>query len=196
MKISNQKGSFDLVSLFLTSGLLFLLSYYTIRRIEQWQIMKKNFKQIICVKNFHQQTKDIIKFVHTLNTIIASETALQIASSFFPVTWLAGKSLQQVKKATKILQKTKVAFYIKEIGQITLKGCPIDPRSLKSPFQLDLKTISLKRTPIGTTKLRKKKWKLCHLLRHQLICSHFEIKSSFHRNLQTKTQMTFLPRRI
>jgi hypothetical protein len=61
---------------------------------------------------------------------------------------------------------------------------------------LSVSSASLTRSSLGITILRKNKWKLCHPLINQIICSKFSSSSSLNNLLGIESIMFFLPRKI
>lgn len=196
MELSSQKGSIDLFYAFLCFSLLGILSLYTFKRIDQWHKLKANLAQIICIKAFHIKTNNFVKDINLLNQVIAAESIIQLASLFFPATWLSQNSLAQIKKATKKLQTLRLGVFMYEVGQQVYKGCRYDPRVLTTPYKIGLKQMGFTRTKLGTTQLKNKEWKYCHPLSYQVICSQYKISNQYSRSLNLETSYYFLPRKL
>lgn len=182
----------DLFMSFLIFILLGFMTWQTLRRIEQWEHMKENLDQIICVKKFHNQTRELIKDMGLMNQIISAETMIQAASIFFPSTWIAQGHLKKIKEATKALQRLRLLSYLKDIGKAYLDKCPLDPRSLRTPFKIQ--GLKLKRNSLGMALFRENTWSLCFPLRYQVICTKMAVNSALDTNLSTETKVYFLPR--
>lgn len=195
MVISNQKGAVDLLLTLLCIILLGLATLYTFKRVQQWQHMKEHFKQILCLKKYHNQTLKLLYNINFLNRIIISENILQAASVFFPVTWLASVNIEKVKKATKALQQLKLNQYQAEVSKLLINKCKINPISLKTPYLLK-SGVLLKRDHFGQAKLRAQEFKVCHLLSFQYFCSVFNTKSRTQMHTDYKTQTTYFPMRL
>ena len=186
----------NLIYALLTFILLAFLSLYTLKRIKQWQLVKQSFKHVLCIKNYHSKTEDLISIIATLNQIIMAENIIQLASIFFPATWLSQRTIAQVRKATKKLQLLKIGAYLFEIKRMYSAGCRLDPRALLTPYKLKLSQLGFKRDQYGTAVYRKKKIKLCHPLNFQVICSQIELKNHLDSSWNLTTHHYFLPRSL
>lgn len=186
----------NLIYVLLTFSLLGLFSLFTLKRIKQWQLIKQNLQQVLCIKNFHSKTKKLIKTINSLNQVIIAENIIQLASVFFPTTWLSQKTITQIKKATKKLQTYKIGSYLFDIKKMYQSGCRLDPRAVLTPYKLSLTPLGVKRDSLGAAIYRKKNLKLCHPLNFQIICSSIQLESHLKTSWELKTHHYFLPKKL
>ena len=188
------RGSLNSFSLLLCMSFLSLLTLYSIKRYQQWLSLKKSLDHIICVKSFHQETKNLITFVHRVNQIIIAKNIIQLAGLLFPQTWVSQPTIARVKKLLQLSQNARVALYYKEILTRFRNGCRLSLKSLLTPFKL--KGLSLQRDYRGVTLLRDKNLKLCHILNFQLICSEMSLGSSLETSPEIESSMLYFPRTL
>jgi hypothetical protein len=63
---------------------------------------------------------------------------------------------EKAKRTLILLQNTSLVPYLKKVVELKTRGCPLDPRILKTPFYLS--GVSYRRAQDGTAQLRNKKW--------------------------------------
>ena len=192
MNIIKHSGSTNSLYLLLCMSFISLLSAYSIQRYQQWKSLKDNLEQILCVKKFHNDSKSAIEFIHRINQIIIAKNIIQLASIFFPQTWVAQPNLIRVKKLLKATQTARLALYYKDILTQMKNGCRLSLNALKTPFKI--KGLQLERDFRDVSILRSSELKLCHILSYQIICSQFEIPSSLSTEVAIKSSLTYLPR--
>ncbi len=152
----NQKGEailFFVLVLVVISG-LFTLCGLELQR--SFSLLQKRTNLFVCVKETKGEIHRYLKFMGKTNWALKNTSSAQVIAAFIPGFQGAALSAEKVKKAIKHLQTGALLNYHVQLQRLKIKGCPLDPRMLQSPFSL--KAMKYQRDLSERTILRNSSW--------------------------------------
>jgi hypothetical protein len=152
----NQKGEailFFVLVLVLISGLLTLCG---LELQHSFSLLQKRTSLFTCVKETKGEIHRYLKFMGRTNWALKNTSSAQLITVFIPGLQGAALSAEKVKKAIKQLQTGALLNYYVQLQRLKIKGCPLDPRMLQSPFTI--KAMKYQRDTSERTILRSSSW--------------------------------------
>lgn len=152
----NERGD---TTLFVCSVMLVLTGLVVLCAAElkrNFNLLERRTHLMLCVKETKGELHGFIKIMGQTNWALKNITKIQIISLFIPGLQAIAGNANNVKRAIKVYQKLQLLLYLKKMAELKQKSCPIDPKLLLSPFQLNL--LDFKRGLSGVALIRSNEW--------------------------------------
>ena len=152
----NQKGEVTLLSIMLLIGMMSILTLQALKLRQSMRLLQKRNELFLCVKESKGELNKYLKFMGRTNWGIKNVRRASLIMAFIP--GLQGGALQaeKVKKILIQIQNLSLIPYLKKIKDLKAQGCPIDPRMLITPFEINPKGYA--RDSMDAARLRNKRW--------------------------------------
>lgn len=152
----NQQGDATLLgitALFVLTGVLLLCALELQRSFSH---LEKRTLLLLCTKETKGELDRYLKFMGRSNWGIKNINRVKWVMVFFPGLQGAALNAERAKSFLVSLQNSTLILYFKKLAELKSKGCFIDPRLFKTPFELSGKGYA--RDSLSAAKLRNKKW--------------------------------------
>ncbi len=136
------------------SGLILLSSLLLNHSFSQ---MKKRTHLFLCTKEAKGELNNYLKLMGRTNWAIKNAKRASLVMLFIPGLQGAAMEVDKVKRMVKTYQNTIIhVSYLKNLTSLARRGCPIDPRMLITPFELN--GLTYRRNSEEAAILRESKW--------------------------------------
>jgi hypothetical protein len=159
----NERGEITFLGtlLMLCLSSLVLLSALELER--SFKRLKQRSTLILCTKEAKGELRNLLTTMGQTNWGIKNLERVKLLAMLFPGMGMASKSAEDIKTGLKLFQDVKMLSFLKTIATLRVKGCPMDPRFLQTPFEMT--GTRLKRNQDGTIKIRSTEWNHHFVLR-------------------------------
>lgn len=152
----NERGDITLLGtlVLLCLSSLVLLSALELER--SFKTLRARSTLLLCTKEAKGELRDLLALMGRTNWGIKNLERAKLLAALFPGMGMASKSAEDVKKGLQLIQDAKMLSYLRTIGSLRVKGCPMDFLFIQTPFETA--GPRLKRNQDGTIKIRSKQW--------------------------------------
>ena len=152
----NQRGEMNLVLVLIVVALTSVMILCALRLQRSFSLMQKRTELFLCVKETEGELVRYMKFMGRTNWALKNIQKAQLIAVFFPPLLPLVGSAEKLRKALKLLQDVSLIPFVKKLSELKSRGCPLDPRLFKTPFELGL--TGYQRGSYGRAKIRNEKW--------------------------------------
>lgn len=152
----NQKGEATLLSILLLIGIMGIITLTTLKLKNSFRLLERRSHLFLCVKETKGELNRYLEFMGRSNWGIKNANRASLIMTFIPGFQGGAAAADKVKKTLINLQNLALIPYLKKIKQLQAKGCPLDPRMLITPFELNLQ--GYQRDSEDGAKLRMATW--------------------------------------
>lgn len=192
----NQKGNSLLSGMLIFLMVSFLglkVLNFKLKKIEDARYLTK---QYLCMKEYNGETRKYIKYMETLNSIIALAKTIEYLSYAFPYLRPLVMIAQRAGQGVQYVQEAFHFSYLKNYLDWTTNSCYFDPRFFKNPYKISKYGLLERDRVSKKVIMRSKKWSQILFAPKQ----NFILKSDLeHSGLWTtdiETQEYALPQKI
>ena len=132
----NQRGEMNLVFVLLVAGLSSLLILCAMNLHRSFRLLEKRTELFLCVKETEGEMVRYMKFMGRTNWALKNIRRAQAIMVFIPGLQGVALDAEKLRDAIILVQDASLIPYMKKLSELKLRGCPLDPRLLKTPFQL------------------------------------------------------------
>jgi hypothetical protein len=183
----NQRGDSTLFCILLLLALSSLVILCSLELKRSFSLLEKRAHILLCVKETKGEINRYLKFMGRTNWAIENINRARLIMMLIPGLQGAALSGDKLKDALIHLQDASLILYFKTINDLKKRSCPIDPRMLLTPFEIELK--GYKRDLEGAAKLRKKEWSYYFL--HLPYAVSLEVTASSYKRIKPKIKYQF-----
>lgn len=153
----NQRGEMNLVFVLMVAGLSGVLILCALSLHRSFRLLEKRTELFLCIKETEGELVRYIKFMGRTNWALKNIRKAQLIMVFIPGLQGAAANAEKLRKTLVTIQDQTLIPYLKKLSELQTRGCPLDPRFLKTPFHLSGR--GYERGSQGAAKLREEKWK-------------------------------------
>ncbi len=146
----------NLVFVMMIAGLSGLLILCALNLHRSYRLLEKRTGLFLCMKETEGELVRYMKFMGRTNWAIKNIRKAQLIMVFIPGLQGGAANAEKLRKALVKIQDMTLVPYLKKLSEMKLRGCPVDPRMLRTPFELS--GIAYKRNTNGAARLREEKW--------------------------------------
>jgi hypothetical protein len=143
-----------MVAMLLAFTGLMILTSLELRR--SFLLLQKRTELFLCTKEMKGELNRHLIFMGKMNWALKNLDRLKWVALFIPGLQGASLNAERAKFLIMRWQDIRLALYLKSLGTIKGRGCPLDLRVFKTPFLLGPR--GLMRNMNGTTRLRSSSW--------------------------------------
>lgn len=121
-----------------------------------FRMLEKRTELFLCMKETEGELTRYMKFMGRTNWALKNIEKVKLIALFVPGLQGVAADAEKAKKLLKYMQKAALVPYLKKLVALRSRGCPLDPRMVKTPFVLSGSGYA--RAWDDTAKLRSKKW--------------------------------------
>jgi len=155
-KSVNQRGEMNLVFVLLVAGLSGVLILCALSLQRSFRLLERRTELFLCVKETEGELVRYMKFMGRTNWALKNIRKAQLILVFIPGLQGAAANAEKLRKALIRIQDVSLIPYLKKLSELKSRGCPVDPRLLITPFELN--GSGYRRGSEGAASLRKEKW--------------------------------------
>jgi hypothetical protein len=152
----NQRGEINLLFVFMVAAMTGILVLCSMRLQRSFKLLEKRTHLFLCVKETEGELKRYMTFMGRTNWALKNLQKARLVALFIPGLQGAALEGEGIKKLLISLQNLALVPYLKKVGELHSRGCPLDPRVLQTPFQLT--GLGYKRALDSSARLRNEKW--------------------------------------
>jgi len=153
----NQRGDVTLTALLFLIALSALVSLSALELHRSFSLLKKRTQLFLCTKETKGEMHEFLRFMGRTNWALQNLEKAKLVMLVIPGLQGGAMKAHKTKKILKRLQNLRLIPYMKKLGQLKSKGCPLDPRLLQTPFHLS--ATGFQRGKYGEARLRSQKWR-------------------------------------
>jgi hypothetical protein len=153
----NQKGEATLLCVLLIVVISSLLTLSVLELGRTFSNIQNRTKLFLCTKETKGEIDLYLKFMGRTNWGLKNITKASLLMIFIPGLQGAALSTPKIKRIIKQAQNIRLLLYLKTLGELKKKGCPLDPRMAMTPFKLSV--TGHERDLDETVIMRNKEWK-------------------------------------
>lgn len=132
----NQRGEMTLLSVMIIALMTGLILLCSLELQRSFKLIQKRTHLFLCVKETKGEIKNHLQFMGRTNWAIKNVHRAGIIAIFIPGLQGAALKAEKMKKLLIQLQTFELISYLKKINDLRAKGCPLDPRTLITPFKI------------------------------------------------------------
>lgn len=132
----NERGEATLISVMIVALLTGLVLLCSLELQRSFQLLQKRTHLFLCVKETKAEIKNHLRLMGRTNWGIKNIHRVGIIALFIPGLQGAAMEAEKMKKLLIQLQTFELISYLKKIHDLKSKGCPLDPRTLITPFKI------------------------------------------------------------
>jgi hypothetical protein len=152
----NQKGDTTMFSIFILMTLSSLMILGTLELQRNLELLKKRTKLFLCTKIAKGELDKHLRFLSRTNWALKNISRAKLLALFLPGFQVASLSSARLKQLIKTYQNLELLRYLNKLREMGLTGCFVDPKMLKTPFEIN--SSGYNRNVDETTKQREEKW--------------------------------------
>lgn len=152
----NQRGEMNLVFVLIVVALTGVMILCALRLQRSFSLLQKRTELFLCAKETEGELVRYMTFMGRTNWALKNIRRVQLIAVLFPALLPIAGNAEKVRKAIQLLQDLSLIPYMKKLSELKSRGCPLDPRLLKTPFELG--GFGYRRGSYGRAKLRNVKW--------------------------------------
>jgi hypothetical protein len=157
----NEKGEMNLLFVLMVVGLSGILILCALRLQRSFGLLEKRTQLFLCVKETEGEMVRYMKVMGRTNWAIKHLDKVKYAVIFFPPLAALAANAEEAKKGLILIQNLTLIPYMKKLSDLRGRGCPLDLRMLKTPFEIS--GVGYARDGDDTAKLRSKKWSYAYV---------------------------------
>lgn len=152
----NQRGEMNLFLVMMIACLSGVLILCALKLQRSFRLLEKRTELFLCMKETEGEFVRYMKIMGRTNWALKNLDKVKYVAVFFPVLAPLAVNAEKAKKQLLLLQNLTLVPYMKKLSDLKRRGCPLDPRMIKTPFELS--ALGYARSHDDTAKLRSTKW--------------------------------------
>ncbi len=152
----NERGEITLTAIFCLILLSSLLTLTALKLEHSFSLLQKRSRLFLCAKETRGEMERYLTFMGRTNWGIKNAKRASLIMAFIPGLQGGAAQADKVKKILMSAQNITRIAYLKKLKDLRAKDCPLDPRLLITPFEMNL--TDYVRDANDRAKLREKEW--------------------------------------
>ncbi len=183
----NEKGDSTLFCVLLLLALSGLVILCSLELHKSYRLLEKRTEILLCMKETKGEFQRYFAFMGRTNWAIKNIRKAQLIAFLIPGLQAAALNADKIKKIIIHAQDLSLLAYFNKLNELKNKGCPLDPRMLLTPFELEVR--GYKRDLQSAAILRNEEW--TYLFLHLPYGFSLTIEASQYESLGPKIDYLF-----